>query len=118
VHEGIRVEFRADLFNVANHTNFWLFNGADVLSTMAPCAPRDAMGNIIGAFRHCAGTGIAGLDMFNGLYYGTNGQVLTLSDLQHGRVSNDLTNPVFNGLGDPGGADIPRQGQLSVKVTW
>jgi len=118
VREGIVVELRADLFNFANHTNFWQFNAADILSGLAPCAPRDNAGNIIGAYRHCAGTGIAGLDLFTGLYYGTNGQVLTLAALQHGRVSNNLNNKVFNGLGDPGGADIPRQAQLSIHVTF
>ena len=31
------MELRADLFNFANHTNFWLFNAADILSGLTPC---------------------------------------------------------------------------------
>ena len=118
VYEGVRVELRADLFNVANHTNFWLFNGADVLSNLGPCGT--SSGGIFTPAPGCVVGGIqqAGLDVTNGMYYGNNGQILTLSALQHGRVSSNLTKPVFNGVGDPGGADIPRQAQLSVKVTW
>jgi len=114
VHEGIMVQLRADLFNFANHTNFWLFNNADVLSNLGPCGT--VSGGVFTPTPGCPGG--AGLDVTSGKYYGSNGQVLTLKSLQHGRVSTDLTNPIFNGLGDPGGADIPRQAQFSVKVTW
>ena len=44
--------------------------------------------------------------------------MLTLADLKHGRVSSDLNNHLFNGLGDPGGADIPRQAQFSIHVNF
>jgi hypothetical protein len=55
---------------------------------------------------------------------GSTGQVLRLSDLQHGRVSPDLLNPIFGapgavvGLGDPATADIPRTFQLSFNVKF
>ena len=123
VHEGIMVQLRADLFNFANHTNFLLFNFSDVLSLLKPCGT--SAGGIFTPTPGC--TGGAGLDVTTGKYYGNNGQVLTLAALQHGRVSTiapsgpnltSLANPVFNGLGDPGIADINRQAQLSVKVTW
>ncbi|MFZ3214124.1 MAG: carboxypeptidase regulatory-like domain-containing protein [Terriglobales bacterium] len=123
VHEGIMVQLRADLFNFANHTNFQLFNFSDVLSLLKPCGTTSG-----GVFTPAAGCpGQAGLDVTTGKYYGNNGQVLTLSALQHGRVSTiapsgpnmtSLANPLFNGLGDPGTADINRQAQLSVKVIW
>jgi DNA-binding winged helix-turn-helix (wHTH) protein len=41
-----------------------------------------------------------------------------IQDLRHGRVSNDLLNPVFAGLGDPSGTGEPRQIQLVVKIKW
>jgi hypothetical protein len=115
VREGIVVELRADLFNFANHTNFWLFNNADILSVLkSPCG--STAGGIFTPAAGCPGG--AGLDVTSGLYYGNNGQVLTLADLKHGRVSSNLNAPVLNGLGDPGGADIPRQAQFSIHVTF
>jgi len=116
VREGITVELRADLFNVANHTNFWLFNGNDVLSVMSPCGSYNVAHTVFTPAAGCPGG--AGLDVTTGHYIGNGGRVLTLSDLQHGRVSTDITNPVFNGLGDPAGTDIPRQAQFSVHVRW
>jgi hypothetical protein len=124
------VQLRADLFNFANHTNFWLFNGSDVLSNIggagnACVAPS---GGALVPVAACKGaafvtptnpTGqIAGLDVTTGKYYGSNGQVLTLQSVQHGRVSNNLNSQIFNGLADPGGSDIPRQAQFSIKVTF
>jgi hypothetical protein len=44
--------------------------------------------------------------------------VLHLADLQQGRVSPNLTNPVFGGLGDPATADIARTFQLSFHVRF
>ena len=121
VHEGIIVQLRADLFNFANHTNFWLFNGSDVLALLTPCGVgvRDPMTMALTSFTPTAGCpGTAGLDVTTGRYFGSNGKVLTLADLQHGRVSNNLLSPNYNGLGDPGGADIPRQAQFSIRVSW
>lgn len=113
VREGIMVELRADLFNFANHTNFWLFNGSDILSSLSPCGTIGAT-----SFAPSACNGVAGLNVNTGQYLGTNGQALTLADLKQGRVSADLNNKLFNGLGDPNGADIPRQAQFSIHVTF
>lgn len=119
VREGISVELRADLFNFANHTNFWLFNGADILSGLTPCGMTDKSG-IFTPAAHCLVGGVqqAGLDVTSGKYYGTNGQLLTLAALKHGRVSSNLKAAIFNGLGDPGGTDIPRQAQFSIHVNF
>ncbi len=54
----------------------------------------------------------------DGTYVGASGQVLHLSDLQHGKVSKDLIKPVFGGIGDPATADIPRTLQLSFHVRF
>jgi hypothetical protein len=117
VREGIIVELRSDLFNFANHTNFWQFNGDDILSNLSPCGSFNAAGTTFTPAAGCAGG--AGLDVTTkqGLFYGNNGKVLTLADLQHGRVSTNLNKPLF-GIGDPTGADIPRQAQLSIHVNF
>jgi hypothetical protein len=54
----------------------------------------------------------------NGTYAGSSGQILHLSDLQKGKISKDMLNPVFGLLGDPGAADIPRTLQLSFHVRF
>lgn len=120
VHESVKLELRFDAFNVFNHANWGSFNSNDVLSVLGPSVNRDANGNI---------TGVAS-DFFscnscmrpNGTYAGSNGQTLHLSDLQKGKVSSDLTNPVFGGLGDPAADDPngigPRKLQLSFHVRF
>jgi hypothetical protein len=54
----------------------------------------------------------------NGTFVGSTGQVLKLANLQKGKVSSQLLNPIFNGLGDPTTADIPRTLQLSFHVRF
>ena len=91
--KGLSVELRADLFNFANHTNFWQFNAADILSGWRRAAPPPAV-----IFTPAAGCpGRAGLDVTTGHYIGNNGQVLTLADLKHGRVSFRLEQPPLQG---------------------
>jgi hypothetical protein len=120
IHENVKLELRFDAFNDFNHSNWGSFNSNDVLSVLGPSVTRDADGNI---------TGVAP-DFFscntcmrpNGTYAGNNGQILHLSDLQKGKVSPDLTNPVFGGLGDPAADDPlgigPRKLQLSFHVRF
>jgi hypothetical protein len=49
---------------------------------------------------------------------GSSGQVLHIQDLQHGRVSPNLLQPVFGGLGDPASTDVARTFQLSFHVRF
>jgi hypothetical protein len=120
IRESLRLELRADFFNVFNHTNFLGFNGLDVLTNFA--APsltiQDATGNPApnpNFNSRCTSC----LNPFTGQFVGAGGQALKIQDLQHGRVSpkTDLYS-VFNGLGDPAVADIARQIQLSVHMRW
>ena len=106
IRERVGLEFRANIVNILNHPNFILFNGSDVLDNLS-IGP--------GGCTNC-------IDQNTGRYIGANGQVLHLRDLQHGKVSRDLTNPIFGSpeasVGDPTAADIPRQIELSLRVKW
>ena len=112
-HEQMRLEFKADVFNILNHSNFLLFNGNDVLSSF-PLGVFHSGPKAGQADPNCTGC----LNLFNGHYIGTNGQALTVQDLQHGAVSPDIQNPIFSGLGDPSGVDLARTVQLSVRFRW
>jgi hypothetical protein len=108
IRESMRLELKADIFNIFNHTLFFLFNGNDVLSLMAPNADPNC--------RIC-------LNAHTGRYIGADGRVLKIQDLQSGRVSRDIQNAIFGpaggpGLGDPTGTDISRTVQLSVRFRW
>jgi len=108
IRESMKLELKADIFNIFNHTLFFLFNGNDVLSLMAPSADPNC--------RIC-------LNAHTGRYIGADGRALKIQDLQNGRVSRDIQNPIFGpaggpGLGDPTGTDITRTIQLSVRFRW
>jgi hypothetical protein len=108
--ENVKLDLRFDAFNVLNHTNFTTFINNDATNFM----------------RAAAGGGVVKPNFFtctscmrpNGTFVGSDGRVLHLADLQDGTVSKDLLNPIFNGLGDPGNADIPRTLQLSFHVRF
>ncbi|HET6843454.1 MAG TPA: TonB-dependent receptor [Candidatus Angelobacter sp.] len=122
-HENVKLELRFDAFNVFNHSNFGSYNSNDVLSALSAsvtnAGQHDAMGNSIA---------VVNPDFFScnsclrptGTYAGSNGQTLHLSDLQHGRISQNLLNPVFNLLGDPAATTGigPRKLQLSFHVRF
>ncbi len=107
-YENVKVELRFDAFNVFNHANWGSFNSNDVLTTL----PLSIDPNCVGCQRP------------NGTFAGINGQILHLSDLQHGKVSSNLLagNQIFNGLGDPAAVDVngigPRKLQLSFHVRF
>lgn len=112
LREGMRVELRADFFNVFNHTNFLLFNGNDALNALAVPAPGSPN------FLNCTNC----IDPFTGMYRGANGQPLTIRDLQKGRINpKSIVNTGagrFASIGDPTFADIARQIQLSLHVRF
>jgi hypothetical protein len=103
IHEQVYLELRADFFNLFNHPNFIGFNGLDTLNLFPVSIDPNC--------REC-------LNAQTGFYIGSEGQRLKIQDLRHGRVSRDLLNPVFAGLGDPSGTGEPRQIQLVVKIKW
>ena len=132
IRERVRIELRADFFNVFNHTNFLGFNGLDALTNFSvpsltipvdpnnPSGPQMANPNFNANCTSC-------LNPFSGQFVGVNGQALRIQDLRQGRVSSkNNINPglqgiapyKFNGLGDPTVADIARQIQVSVHVRW
>jgi hypothetical protein len=108
--ERVRLELRFDAFNVFNTSNFLSYNTNDVLTALAfattPTGPAPNFFTCTSCQRP------------NGTFVGSNGQVLHLSDLTHGKVSSNLLSPTFNFLGDPASADGPRRLQLSFHVRF
>ena len=105
-------ELRADAFNIFNHTNFQGFNSNDVLAALG-LSVNPTTGTPKPNFFTCTSC-----QRPDGTYVGSGGQVLHLSDLQHGKVSKDLLKPMFGGIGDPASTDIPRTLQLSFHVRF
>ncbi|HXB22521.1 MAG TPA: TonB-dependent receptor [Candidatus Solibacter sp.] len=109
--ERVSVELRADAFNIFNHANFQLYNSNDVLNVLGFSASAAGVPN--SNFFTCTSCMRP-----NGTLIGSGGQVLHLQDLTHGKVSPNLLQPVFGGLGDPAFADIARTFQLSFHVRF
>jgi Carboxypeptidase regulatory-like domain/TonB dependent receptor-like, beta-barrel len=103
IRERMRLELKVDIFNIFNHTNFLLNNGNDTLNSLPISADPNC--------RSC-------LNAHTGRYIGSDGRVLNIRDLQSGRVSQDLQNPIFNLLGDPSSTDIARTIQVSVRFKF
>jgi len=108
--ENVKVELRFDAFNIFNHTNWQGFNSNNTTNILAPSASGGVVNPDFFTCTSCMRP--------NGTYVGSTGQTLHLSDLQKGKISKDLLNPVFGLLGDPGAADIPRTLQLSFHVRF
>ncbi len=109
-HETWRVELKVDLINAFNHPLFTQFNGNDTLNALpikasATCPVVD-------------GLPTACLSAVSGHFIGTNGNILKLQDLQHGRLDSDIANPTFNGVGNPAATDVARIIQLSVRFKF
>jgi hypothetical protein len=103
--EKVKVELRFDAFNIFNHSNWSSFNSNDILGLL----PLSLDPNCKSCQR------------LNGTFAGASGQTLHINDLRNGKVSSDLTDPVFGGLGDPAaveGGIGPRKLQLSFHVRF
>lgn len=107
-YEQLQLELVGEFFNIFNHPNFQGFNTNDVVAALAVAQPGDPN------FANCTSC----INPFTGQYIGASGQVLHIQDLQHGKISRNLLNPVFGGLGDPATTELPRQIQLSFRVRF
>jgi hypothetical protein len=114
--ERVSVELRADAINIFNHSNFQGFNSNN-----------DTNNVLFGALDPAAAPGTGFFDCRNcmrpnGTLVGSNGSVLHLADVQRGKLSPDLLNPLFGGfgasIGDPAFNDSPRQFQFSFHVRF
>jgi Carboxypeptidase regulatory-like domain/TonB dependent receptor len=117
--EHVSFEIRADAINVFNHSNWQGFNSNDSLSTL-----------VLSTTGSPSATNMPNADFFtclncvrpNGTLAGTTGQILHLADVQRGKLSSDLTNPLFgafgSSIGDPALNDTPRQFQFSFHVRF
>lgn len=122
--ERVRLELRADAFNLFNHSNWQGFNANDVTDTLG-----------FGSLNTSAPAGQGLFDCTscmrtNGTLVGRNGQVLHIADIQKGKLDHNLLQPAFpasaflpfagafGGIGDPSSADIARTFQLSFHVRF
>ncbi len=101
--ENVRIELQADALNLLNHANYQGFNAFNALSLL-----------------QLGPAGCVSCMRPDGTYAGSGGQILHLSDITHGRISSNLLNPVFGGIGDPSTVDnnAGRQFQLSFHVRF
>jgi hypothetical protein len=88
--ESWRLELKFDVFNVFNHPLFTGYNGNDTLDAFP-----------ISTDPSCTSC----LSAISGHFIGSGGQTLTIQDLRHGRVSSNLSKPLFNLVGDPSATD-------------
>ncbi|MGH9762905.1 MAG: hypothetical protein ACREDR_12670, partial [Blastocatellia bacterium] len=101
--EQMRLEFKFDIFNLLNRPNFLLNNSNDDLNILP-----------VSADPNCTSC----LNAHTGKFIGSDGRVLTIRDLQSGRVSKSFQAPIFGGIGDPSQTDLARTIQLSVRFRW
>jgi len=114
--EHVSFELRADALNIFNHSNWQGFNSNDdtnnlSFGTLDPTAPPGT------GFFDCGNCMRP-----NGTLVGTNNQVLHLADVQRGKLSPNLLNPLFGAfgasIGDPALDASPRQFQFSFHVRF
>ena len=94
--ETVKLELQVDALNIFNHSNWQGFNANNFLSLLAPGA-----------------AGCSNCMRPDGTYAGKNGQTLHISDIKRGKISSNLLDQDFGGLGDPSTVDGSRVFQLS-----
>ncbi len=122
--EHVSFELRADALNIFNHSNFQGFNSNDDLNnvSLSTTGPPGPTNQPAADFFTCGTPTGGGCVRPNGTLVGSNGQVLHLADVQHGKLSPDLLNPLFGAfgasIGDPALDASPRQFQFSFHVRF
>jgi hypothetical protein len=108
--ESASVELRLDAFNVFNHPLFIENNGNDVLNVLS--LPPLQVNGVANPNFNCT---VSCINPFSGLYFGANGQPLTLASFQ--RATFDQAKN-FNALGGPAATVGPRVLQLAIRFRW
>ncbi len=102
-HEAMRLELKMDVFNVFNHTNFLLYNGADAVGGILPFGPAGCTSCV---------------EETTGRIIGVDGRALNISNLHGGPADKDFNRPNWGGIGNPTQVDTPRTIQLAIRFRW
>jgi hypothetical protein len=122
--EHVSFELRADALNIFNHSNFQGFNSNDDLNnvSLSTTGAPGPTNKPAADFFTCGTPTGGGCVRPNGTLVGSNGQVLHLADVQRGKLSPDLLNPLFGAfgasIGDPALDASPRQFQFSFHIRF
>lgn len=103
LREGMKLELKMDVFNLFNHTNFLLYNGADAVAGILPFGAPGC--------RSC-------VENTTGRIIGVDGRALRLSNLRGGPADRNFLNPNWGAIGDPTLTDSPRTIQLAIRFRW
>jgi Carboxypeptidase regulatory-like domain/TonB dependent receptor-like, beta-barrel len=128
--ESMRLEFKLDIFNIFNHTNFIGNDSNDNISAISLGSPTvegtvpdtTNPGHFIPVTNPGFNCTASCVNPFSGLYLGANGVPLTTSVFRSGRPDKNLANTNFNSLGDPASDTAPgalnRVIQVAVRIRF
>jgi hypothetical protein len=117
--ESMRLEFKLDVFNIFNHTNFIANDSNDSISALTT--------PLLGPNFNCADPTTKScrngyLNPYTGLYIGANGAPLTLGVFRSGRPDKNLAKTNWVSLGDPASDTAPgalnRVIQVAVRIRF
>jgi len=115
----MRLEFKLDVFNIFNHTNFIGNDSNDNIAALSLPTLGPNFGCANATTKDCKN---GFLNPYTGLYIGANGVPLTTSVFRSGRPDKNLVKTNWNSLGDPASDTAPgalnRVMQVAVRIRF